>query len=93
MTTSNNQTLIAGYSNINSSVGSVFFMKTDTAGNLVWKETYSRQPYSNTSFIRMLQDKDENILVLARTSAGSNDVSLLKYSLDGECLQTEHFDV
>ena len=67
-------------------------MRTDTAGNQIWKKTYTRALNSNTSFIRVLLDDDENILVMARTSAGSNDVTLLKYSTDGELLQKKHFD-
>ncbi len=74
----------------NNTVGVI--MRTDTAGNQKWKKTYSRALNSNTSFIRILLDDDENILVLAQTSAGSNDVSLLKYSTDGELLQKKHFD-
>jgi len=86
--------IICGYgpneNNPGATVGLI--MRTDTAGNLVWKKTYTRDLYSNTSFIRILLDKDENILVLARTQAGSSDATLLKYSLDGELLQKEHFD-
>lgn|GEM_PF-6444323 len=67
-------------------------MRTDTAGNLVWKKSYTRALYSNTVFLRVLLDDEENLLVLAQTSAASGDVSLLKYSLDGDLLQKQHFD-
>ncbi len=64
-------------------------MRTDTAGNQIWKRTYSRALMSNTSFIRILLNEDEDILVMARTSG---DVSLLKYSTDGDLLQKIHLD-
>ena len=67
-------------------------MRTDTAGNQIWKKTYSRALNSNTIFIRILLDDNGDILVMARTSAGSSDVSLLKYSTDGELLQKIHLD-
>lgn len=67
-------------------------MRTDTAGNQIWKKTYSRALMSNTSFIRILLNEDEDILVMARTSGGSEDITLLKYSTDGDLLQKTHFD-
>ncbi len=67
-------------------------MRTDIAGNQIWKKTYTRALNSNTSFIGVLQDDDGNILVMARTQAGSSDVSLLKYSTDGALLQKTHLD-
>ena len=67
-------------------------MRTDTAGNQIWKKTYTRALMSNTSFIRILLDDDGDILVMARTQAGSSDVSLLKYSTDGDLLQKIHLD-
>ncbi len=67
-------------------------MRTDTAGNQIWKKTYTRALNSNTSFIRVLLNEDEDILVMARTQAGSSDVSLLKYSTDGDLLQKIHLD-
>ncbi len=67
-------------------------MRTDTAGNLIWKRSYTRALYSQTGFLKVLLDDEDNILVLARTSLGSSDASLLKYSLDGDLLQKRHFD-
>ncbi len=76
--------------NPNAKVGVI--MRTDTAGNQIWKKTYTRNLNSNTTFIRVLLDDDKNLLVMARTSVGSNDVSLLKYSTDGALLQKIHLD-
>ena len=88
--------LICGYgpneNNPSNTVGLI--MRTDTAGNLVWKETYTLKWSSSTIFVRVLLDEDENILVLARTQNqyNSSGVSLLKYTLNGEFLQKTHFD-
>ncbi|MCF6172152.1 MAG: T9SS type A sorting domain-containing protein [Bacteroidales bacterium] len=67
-------------------------MRTDTAGNLIWKKSYTRALNSNTTFLKILRDGDDNILALAQTQAGSSDASLLKYSPEGELLQKTHFD-
>ncbi len=67
-------------------------MRTDVAGNLIWKKSYTRALNTYTNFLRVLLDEETNILVLAQTGGGSSDVSLLKYSLDGDLLQKQHFD-
>ncbi len=67
-------------------------VRTDTAGNVIWDKTYARISNGITDFIRIHLDKDTNILVLAQTGSGSQDASLLKYSLDGDLLQKKHFD-
>jgi len=88
--------LICGYgpNENNPGVTVGLIMRTDTAGNLTWKETYTLNLSSSTIFVRVLLDEDENILVLARTQDqyNSNGVSLLKYTLNGEFLQKTHFD-
>jgi hypothetical protein len=67
-------------------------MKIDTAGNILWRKTYSRSLTSNNDFIKIHLNADNDIIVLAQTNGGSLDVTLLKYSLDGELLQKTHFN-
>ncbi|NOX48033.1 MAG: T9SS type A sorting domain-containing protein [Chlorobi bacterium] len=66
--------------------------KVDLDGNIIWKKTYTRATMSYTDFIKVLQDGNGDFLVLARTQAGSSDISLLKYSQSGTLLQESHFD-
>ena len=81
-----------GANEANESFTDGIIIRTDTACNLVWKKSYTRTSLTSTIFLRMQLDSDENILVLARTQAGSSDVSLLKYSLQGNLLQKMDFD-
>ena len=67
-------------------------LRVDTAGNMLWRKTYSRSLMSQNKFIKVHLDTNNDILVLAQTNGGSLDPSLLKYSLDGELLQKKHFD-
>jgi len=66
--------------------------RIDTAGNIVWERTYARTSGGMTTFYRIHLDRDTNIVVLARTSGGSLDATLLKYSPNGDLLQKKHFD-
>ncbi len=67
-------------------------MRVDTAGNMLWRKTYSRHIMTYNSFIKIHLDANNDILVLAQTGGGSIDPTLLKYSLDGDILQKKHFD-
>ena len=66
--------------------------RIDMAGNVVWKKTYSRAPNTQSSFIRVRLDNNGELIVLARTSDATDDVTLLKYSLSGEQLEVAFFD-
>ena len=67
-------------------------LRVDTAGNILWRKTYSRSINSYTSFISEHLDANNDIIVLAQTNGGSIDATLLKYSLEGNMLQKKHFD-
>jgi hypothetical protein len=67
-------------------------MRVDTAGNMLWRETYTRHLMVNTNFYKIHLNADNDILVLAQSGSGSIDPTLLKYSLDGDFLQKKHFD-
>ncbi len=67
-------------------------IRVDIEGNLMWRKTYARNINSFTSFLKIHLNADNDILVLAQTNGGSQDPTLLKYSLDGDVLQKKHFD-
>ena len=69
-----------------------FLLKTDINGNLKWKTSYTRVSPSSTSFLKMQMDPHGDIIVMAMTNGGSSDLTLLKYNLNGNRLQEEHFD-
>jgi hypothetical protein len=69
-----------------------FVMRIDTAGNLLWRETYARQLIGYTTIFKLHLNADNDILVLAQTNGGSVDPTLLKYSPDGDLLQKKHFN-
>jgi hypothetical protein len=67
--------------------------RLDMAGNVVWKKTYTRAVNSYNRFMRVRLDNNGDIIVLARTNGGSDDVTLLKYSLNGVQLEVAFFDL
>lgn len=71
-----------------------FLLKTDINGNMEWKTSYTRAlpSYGPTSFLKMEMDPHGDVVVMAMTNGGSSDLTLLKYNLNGDRLQVEHFD-
>ena len=67
--------------------------RLDMAGNVVWKQIYTRAVNSDNRFMRVRLDNNGDIIVLARTNGGSDDVTLLKYSLNGVQLEVAFFDL
>ncbi len=69
-------------------------LQTDTAGNIVWRETFARSMSSNTGFIKihLNNDNDIDVLAFANDNYNSGDPALLKYSPDGDLLQKTYFD-
>jgi len=65
MATSNDQLLMAGYSKTSSSLGTMFFMKTDTAGNVI-RTTFSEEQFSDPSQFAnlMIEDIDNNYVMI-----------------------------
>ena len=92
----NNQGYIVcgdGQNDDNTSYWHGIITRIDIAGNVVWKKTYSRSVNSDNRFVRVVLDNNGDIIVLARTNGGSEDVTLMKYSLDGNLLEVAFFDV
>jgi len=69
-------------------------IQTDTAGNILWRETFARSMSSNTGFLKihLNTDNDIDVLAFANNNYNGGDPALLKYSLEGDLLQKIYFD-
>ena len=68
-----------------------YLLKTDMDGNVLWEKYYYRGT-GNTSFLKMRMNPKGDVVVLASTSYGSSDLTLLKYNSNDDQLQIKHFD-
>jgi len=69
-------------------------LQTDTAGNILWRETFARSMSSNTGFLKihLNTDNDIDVLAFANDNYNTGNAALLKYSLEGDLLQKTYFD-
>jgi len=88
LSTQDDNLLIAGPSNSSSSIGTMFFMKTDTSGNVIWT-TFAEEQFNNTAQYasHLLDDKDNNYVMAGRYGPYAGNTYFTKISPAGEIIK------
>jgi hypothetical protein len=74
-----------------------YFLKTDTAGNIIWEQAYGRNNYNNGRVSGLIETQDSNYLACGAYPAGSYgsetlyDGCLRKIDTAGELLWEKHY--
>ncbi|MCF6342710.1 MAG: hypothetical protein L3J31_07905, partial [Bacteroidales bacterium] len=89
LATQDDKLFIAGPSNSSSSIGTMFFMKTDTAGEEI-STTFAEEQFNNTAqhASKLLEDKGNNYVMAGRYGPYEGNTYFTKLSPAGDILNT-----